>query len=110
MSPPIERPVLGPRMISGCSAWNFRKGIGCCMWMSECLIVVDRNNADANTLKDIAAALGDIGAVMTDSDNDLVIQATLPAHEVPVVAAITGVSYVRCVFNFFCGDQPRRAA
>lgn len=80
------------------------------MWMSECIIVVDQNNCDSNSIKDLAAAVGDVGAVTNVDESQHIIQATLPAHEVPVVKEFEGVSYVRCVFNFFCGQPPRRAA
>jgi len=80
------------------------------MWMSNCLIVVDRNNADRNSLTDIAAALCDIGAVVNVDEPEHVIEAAVPSHELPTVKAIDGVSYVRCVFNYFCGKPPRHAA
>ena len=80
------------------------------MWMSNCLIVVDRNNVDRNSLTDIASAVGGIGAVVNVDENQHVIEAALPSHEVPTVNAMDGVSYVRCVFSYFCGKPPRRAA
>ena len=76
------------------------------MWMSECIIVVDRNNPDSNVLSDIAAAVADLGAVGDVNEERYVIEAAVPAHEVPIVRAMTGVTYVRCVFNYFCGQQP----
>lgn len=80
------------------------------MWMSECIIVVDRNNPDSNNLADIVAAIGDVGQVLQCNDHEYVIEAAVPAHEVPVVKAMAGVSYVRCVFNYFCGQAPRKSA
>ena len=73
------------------------------MWMSNCLIVINKNNVDANSLDDIAAAVREIGAVVTVNEGQHVIEAALPAHEVPVLHHIPGVAYVRCVFNYFCG-------
>ena len=80
------------------------------MWMSECIVVVDRNNADANTVADIAAALTQIGAVAFVNEGQYVIGASVPAHELPLIHAMDGVAYVRCVFNYFCGTQPAKAA
>jgi hypothetical protein len=80
------------------------------MWMSECIVVVDRNNADANTVADIAAAVGEIGAVGFVNESQYVIGASVPAHELPTVHAMDGVAYVRCVFSYFCGMQPAKAA
>lgn len=80
------------------------------MWMSECIIVVDRNNPDSNNIADIVAAVGDLGQVLQCNEHEYVIEAAVPAHEVPVVKAMAGVSYVRCVFNYFCGEAPRKSA
>ena len=79
------------------------------MWMSNCLIVINKNNDDANSLHDIAAAVREMGAVVTVNDGEHVIEAALPAHEVPTLQLIPGVSYVRCVFNYFCGSAPKAA-
>ena len=76
------------------------------MWMSNCLIVVNRNNDDSNGILDIAAAVKEMGAVVTIDDQQHVIEAALPAHEVPTLQLIPGVSYVRCVFSYFCGQTP----
>ena len=79
------------------------------MWMSNCFIVINRENDDANNLLDIAAAVREMGAVVTVDEHQHVIEATLPAHEVPTLQLIPGVSYVRCVFNYFCGRAPKAA-
>jgi hypothetical protein len=79
------------------------------MWMSNCLIVVNRINDDANGLLDIAAAVREMGAVVTVDEQQQVIEAALPAHDVPTLQLIPGVSYVRCVFSYFCGTAPRAA-
>jgi hypothetical protein len=79
------------------------------MWMSNCLIVINRNNDDANGLADIAAAVREMGAVVTVDEQQHVIEAALPAHEVPTLQLIPGVSYVRCVFSYFCGNAHKAA-
>ena len=80
------------------------------MWMSECIIVVDRNNEDSNSIADLAAAVCQLGSVLNVDADHHVIEADVPTSEVPTVRAMAGVSYVRCVFNYFCGKPPRRAA
>jgi hypothetical protein len=77
------------------------------MWMSNVLIVVDRNNPDHNSLADLAEAVKLAGAenVSLDQDSQL-IECDMPTHEVVVVAAMDGISYVRSVFSYFKGDSP----
>jgi hypothetical protein len=79
--------------------------------MSNLLIVVDRNNADRNCIADLAAAVLETGAhcVNVDEANG-VIEAAVPAHEVPTVVAMDGVSYVRNVFIYLCSEVPNKAA
>ena len=51
------------------------------MWMSNVLIVVDRNNLDHNDLSELAAAVRDAGADVCELDEEhLTIEATAPAH------------------------------
>lgn len=72
------------------------------MWMSNVLIVVDRNNPDRNSLTDLAAAVKETGACIIDVDeHNLLIEADIPTHEVVVIAAMDGVAYVRSVFSYF---------
>ena len=78
--------------------------------MSECIIVVDRNNPDSNNIGDLVAAVGDLGNILQVNENEYVIEAAIPAHEIPTVKAMAGVSYVRCVFNYYCGQAPRKSA
>ena len=80
------------------------------MWMSNCLIMIDQVNVDRNSLHDIAAAVREMGAVVNVDETQHVIEAAVPAHEVPTLKAIPGVTYVRSVFNYFCGSQPPREA
>jgi hypothetical protein len=71
---------------------------------------VDRNNPDRNNVADIAAALTELGRVLKVDEDEYVIEAAVPAHELPVINAMAGVSYVRCVFNYFCAEPERKAA
>jgi hypothetical protein len=77
------------------------------MWMSNILIMVDRDNADRNGLHDIAAAVVDTGAqVILVDEERFAIEAAAPAQMVPIINAMEGVSYVRCVFNYLCELTP----
>jgi seryl-tRNA(Sec) selenium transferase len=81
------------------------------MWMSNVLIVVDRNNPDHNSLTDLAGAVKETGAdVINIDEHNLVIEADLPTHEVVTVAAMDGVAYVRSVFSYFKDQTPQEAA
>ena len=76
------------------------------MWMSNVLIVVDKNNPDHNSIKDLAEAVTIAGAsnVSVDDDQQL-IEAAMPTHEGVVVAAMDGISYIRSGFTYFRGDD-----
>jgi hypothetical protein len=79
------------------------------MWMSNVLILVNRNNPDRNSLEDIAAAVEDAGASVVAVDEERsAIEAAAPAGAVPVINAMEGVTYVRCVFNYT--REPARLA
>jgi hypothetical protein len=81
------------------------------MWISNILIVVDRNNPDHNSIADLAAAVKEVGAdVINVDEHNLVIEADMPTHEVVVVAAMDGVAYVRNVFSYFKDMPPIEAA
>jgi hypothetical protein len=81
------------------------------MWMSNILVMFNRNNHDRNSLADIVAAVTDTGASIVGVDADRsVLEVAAPAHLVPVIAAMEGVSYVRCVFNYLCGAPLPKAA
>jgi len=81
------------------------------MWMSNILIVVDRNNFDRNSIADLTAAVRETGAeVINVDDYNLVIEADLPTHEVVTVAAMDGVAYVRSVFFYFKDQTPQEEA
>ena len=81
------------------------------MWMSNVLIVVDRNNPDHNSLADLAAAVADVGGenVVVDEDTHL-IECDIPTHDVVVIAAMDGIAYVRNVFSYFKDQSPQEAA
>jgi seryl-tRNA(Sec) selenium transferase len=81
------------------------------MWMSNVLIVINRNNADRNSLADLSAAVVETGGhcLNVDAEN-WVIEAAVPSHEVPTIAAMDGVAYVRGVFTYLCGEMPEKAA
>jgi len=80
------------------------------MWMSDCIIVVNRNNVDRNGIEDIAAAVRELGAVAQVDEQRFVIEATIPADEIPTVSAMEGVTYVRCVFSYFSEKPPVQTA
>jgi hypothetical protein len=81
------------------------------MWMSNVLIVVDRNNPDHNSITDLAAAVKEAGASIIEVDeHNLVIEADMPTHEVVTVAAMDGVAYVRSVFSYFKDLSPKEEA
>ncbi|HEY3838615.1 MAG TPA: hypothetical protein VGL72_18680 [Bryobacteraceae bacterium] len=81
------------------------------MWMSNIYIVINQKNSDKNTLFDLLAAVTETGAtiVSVDEQNHL-IEATTPAQEVSTIAAMEGVAYVRCLFNYIANQSPRQAA
>ena len=77
------------------------------MWMSNIYVVVDRRNADRNSLEDITQAISSAGATIVSLDERChVIEAAIPTSEIPVVRAMDGVSYVRTIFNYFSEEQP----
>jgi hypothetical protein len=82
------------------------------MWMSDVLILVNRQNADRNSLLDIASAVTDTGASVLSVDEEaFTIEAAAPSSVVAIISAMEGVTYVRCIFNYFCeGPTPARAA
>ena len=80
------------------------------MWMSNCLVVVNRLNCDANSVSEIASALSEFATVVAIDDKEHVIEVSMPAHEQATALAIEGVSYIRCVFSYFCDPTPSQAA
>jgi len=81
------------------------------MWMSNIYIVINQNNSDRNNLCDLCDAVTEAGATVVAVDEQHhVIEATSPAHEVPTIAAMEGVSCVRSFFTYLKGTSPRQAA
>jgi type III secretory pathway component EscR len=81
------------------------------MWMSNVIIVIDQNNADRNRIADLAAAIAETGAAYVNVDEACgMIEAAVPAQEVPTIAAMVGVSYVRSVFTYVCENSTEQAA
>jgi len=81
------------------------------MWMSNIFIMVNRDNSDRNSLCDLCAAVSEAGATLVAVDEaQHVIEAAIPAQEVPVIAAMEGVSYVRCSFSYIKTLTPRQVA
>jgi hypothetical protein len=81
------------------------------MWMSNVYIVVNQNNWDRNSLCDLCAAVAHAGAtVVAVDEHSHVIEAATPAQEVPIIAAMEGVAYVRCSFSYVVNTLPRLVA
>lgn len=82
------------------------QGSGWLMWMSNLYILVDRNNADQNTLQELSAAVTEAGGTVqsVDEENHL-IEATVPSSEISTIAAMEGVSYVRSIFNYYTAPK-----
>jgi len=76
------------------------------MWMCETCIVIDKRNADGNSLVDLVAALRDAGASIENVDEELhVIYAEVAASDLPTIRLMEGVSYVRVVCQYHA-DRP----
>ncbi len=74
------------------------------------MIVINPRNVDCNSLAELTSAINDLGATSVEVDaHRHVIEATLPACEVPTVSAMEGVAYVRNFFTYFVGNQPVKA-
>ena len=71
------------------------------MLMSNALVVIDPRNPDRNTLNEIADAVTDAGGTVLETNPDAhVIEVLIPMREIPTVAAMEGVAYVRQVFTY----------
>jgi hypothetical protein len=97
----VNKPVANPAEM----------GSEAVMWMSNIYIVVNQNNCDKNSLFDLLAAISETGAAIVSVDeHHHLIEASAPAEEVSTIAAMEGVSYVRCLFNYIANQTPRQAA
>jgi hypothetical protein len=71
------------------------------MLMSNALVVIDTKHPDRNTLNEIIEAVKDAGGTILETDPDShIIEVLIPTREIPIVAAMGGVSYVRQVFTY----------
>jgi hypothetical protein len=102
---------IGPLLWAGRQGFADNRSREVHMWMSNILILVDRNNVDHNELRELADAVADTGATV-DAINDErhLIEATAPSHLVPLISAMEGISYVRTVFNYHCPTPTADAA
>lgn len=80
------------------------------MLMSNALVVIDTKHPDKNTLREIVEAVKDAGGTVLEIEPDShVIEVLIPTKEIPIVAAMGGVAYVRQVFTYD-RDQASSAA
>ena len=88
-----------------------RKQVVILMWMTDVLVMVNRQNVDRNGLRDIASAVADSGGtnIETDEENH-VIAATVPSTAILDVCAMEGVTYCRQVFSYYAGEKDPAAA
>lgn len=71
------------------------------MQMCNALVVVDPHHPDQNTLREIVEAVKDAGGQVLEVEPDRhVIEVLIPTKEIPIVAAMGGVSYVRPVLTY----------
>ena len=81
------------------------------MWMSNIYIMIDPRNSDCNTLRDLCAAVSEAGATVMNIDEQAqMIEAAFSTREVPTIAAMEGVAYVRSIFNYLVQEKPLQAA
>jgi ATP-dependent phosphoenolpyruvate carboxykinase len=81
------------------------------MWMSNIYIMINSANSDHNSLRDLCSAVSETGATVVSVDESSnLIEAAIPSHDVPVVSAMEGVSYVRCVFSYLSNSSMAMAA
>lgn len=77
------------------------------MWVSNIFILVNKDNVDRNGLHDIVAAVADTGTDIIHVDDDrFAIEAAAPSGALATIAAMEGVSYVRCAFSYVRGGEP----
>jgi hypothetical protein len=71
------------------------------MQMCNALIVIDPHHPDRNTVREIADAVKDAGGEVLEIEPDRqVIEVLIPTKEIPIVAAMGGVSYIRPVLTY----------
>ena len=80
------------------------------MQMSNALVVIDTKHPDQNTLNEIVEAVKDAGGKVLEIERERhVIEVLIPTREIPIVAAMGGVAYVRQVFHYETGDLPEKS-
>ncbi|HSU69369.1 MAG TPA: hypothetical protein VLJ39_20960 [Tepidisphaeraceae bacterium] len=78
------------------------------MQMSNALVVIDPKHPDKNTLNEIVDAVQDAGGKVLEIEPERhVIEVLIPTREIPIVAAMGGVAYVRQVFHYEAGESPK---
>jgi hypothetical protein len=71
------------------------------MWMCETCIVIEKRNADGNSLPELVAALKHAGAIIEEVDEERhVIYALVAASDLPTIRLMEGVAYVRVVYHY----------
>ena len=81
------------------------------MWMSNIYIMINSRNSDQNSLRDLCSAVSETGATVVSVDEHAnLIEAAIASHDVPVIAAMEGVTYVRCIFSYHRNSPLAQAA
>ena len=81
------------------------------MWMSNIYIMINSRNSDKNSLRDLCSAVSESGATVVSVDEQSnLIEAAIAAHDVPVISAMEGVTYVRCIFSYLSNSPLAQAA
>lgn len=71
------------------------------MWMCETCIVIEKRNADGNSLADLVAALKHVGANIEEIDEERhVIHALVAASDLATIRLMEGVAYVRVIYHY----------
>ena len=69
--------------------------------MCETCIVIEKRNADGNSLADLVAALKHAGAMIEEIDQERhVIYALVAAGDLATIRLMEGVAYVRVVYHY----------
>src|SRR5213592_3580865 len=94
--------------VCGCASRSLRKESA--MMMCDLMILIDPKHPDQNTIDEIVAALNSMGGCVVEINAGChMIEAIVPATELPTLHHLGGVSYVRPVFSYVC-PTPAAAA
>jgi hypothetical protein len=78
--------------------------------LCDVLILIDPKHPDGNTLDEIVSALRSMSATIIEVNADRhVIEAVVPADEVPTLQHLGGVCYVRPIFHYCPSESPAAA-